>query len=50
MDPNVPRIKEFNNIRTYLMKKNRNIDPCKTCDVQGDLNGDEFFQEWNKIY
>lgn len=41
---------EFNNIRTNLMKKNRNIDPCKTCDVQGDLNGDEFFQEWNKIY
>lgn len=41
---------EFNNIRTNLMKKNRNIDPCKTCDVQGDLNGDEFFQEWNRIY
>lgn len=41
---------EFNNIRSNLMKKNRNIDPCKTCDVQGDLNGEEFFEEWNKIY
>ena len=28
------------------MNKNRNIDPCKTCDVQGDLNGNEYYEEW----
>ena len=32
------------------MQKNRNIDPCKTCDVQGDLNGDEFFDAWKEAY
>ena len=32
------------------MKKNRNIDPCKTCNVKGDLNGQEYFDEWNKTF
>tara|TARA_B100000427_G_scaffold285939_1_gene259677 strand:- start:415 stop:1308 length:894 start_codon:yes stop_codon:yes gene_type:complete len=41
---------EFSKIRKSLMKKNRNIDPCKTCDVKGDLNGDEFFDAWKETY
>lgn len=41
---------EYNLIRENLMKKNRNINPCKTCDVKGDLNGEEYFQEWDKTY
>ena len=40
---------EFNLIRKNLMKANRNIDPCKTCDVSGDLNGNEFYEAWTKI-
>ncbi len=39
---------EFNSIRKNLMNKNRNIDPCKTCDVKGDLNGQEYSDEWKK--
>jgi len=42
--------KEFSQIRKNLMKKNRNIDPCKTCNVKGDLNGQEYFDEWNKTF
>ncbi len=41
--------KEFNFIRKNLMNKNRNIDPCKTCDVHGDLNGQEYYTEWEKF-
>lgn len=40
---------EFMKIRKNLMDKNRNMDPCKTCDVEGDLNGNEFYDEWKKI-
>lgn len=39
----------FNFIRKNLMNKNRNIDPCKTCDVQGDLNGNEYYEEWKNL-
>ena len=41
---------EFSIIRKNLMKENRNIDPCKTCDVKGDLNGEEFFAAWKETY
>ena len=40
---------QFNSIRKNLMNKNRNIDPCKTCDVHGDLNGQEYSDEWKKF-
>ena len=40
---------EFKKIRKDLMNKNRNIDPCKTCDVKGDLNGQEYNEEWAKF-
>ena len=40
---------EFKKIRKNLMNKNRNIDPCKTCDVHGDLNGQEYYDEWAKF-
>ena len=40
---------EYMKIRKNLMNKNRNMDPCKTCDVEGDLNGNEYYEEWKKI-
>jgi len=37
-------------IRRSLYKKDRNIIPCKECDVKGVLIGSENFENWVKYY
>ena len=41
---------EFMNLRKNLLKKNRDIDPCKTCDVIGNLNGNNYSAAWKKYF
>ena len=36
------------NVRKMLSNKNRNFEPCKSCDVTGTLNGEESFNRWSK--
>ena len=41
---------DFMNLRKNLLIKNRNLDPCKTCDVIGDLNGNNYAVAWKKFF
>ena len=38
--------KIINNVRDKLKSKNRNINPCSKCDVDGTLNGKSEFERW----
>ena len=38
--------KKMEKIKKNLAGKNRNMLPCDTCDVQGDLIGKDSFDEW----
>jgi radical SAM protein with 4Fe4S-binding SPASM domain len=37
-------------LRRNLSNSNRNIDPCKECDVPGDLVGEERYKDWKKSH
>ena len=41
--------KMFSNIRKSLINNNRCHKPCKTCDVNGLMNGKKSFDRWKKI-
>ena len=36
--------------REKLLKSDRNFDPCKTCDVHGDLIGSKHAKKWRDHY
>ena len=36
--------------REKLLKSDRNFDPCKTCDVHGDLIGSKHAEKWKDHY
>ena len=40
----------FNTARKSLITNNRNFEPCKTCDVNGILNGKPHFLAWKEYY
>ena len=37
---------QINSVRKKLINGDRNYDPCKQCDVNGTLNGNEFRDKW----
>ena len=39
---------KFINIRKKLSQSNRNYKPCQTCDVNGTLNAESAFKNWQK--
>ena len=41
--------KMFSNIRKSLINNNRCHKPCKTCDVNGLMNGKKSFDRWKKF-
>ena len=41
---------KFHEVRKRLLKLDRNYDPCKECDVNGLINGNEFAEKWNNYY
>ena len=40
--------KKFIDIRKKLSQANRNYKPCKTCDVNGTLNAEKAFKNWQE--
>ena len=40
---------KFMSIRRMLSEKKRNCFPCSKCDVEGTLNGGQFFNYWQKF-
>ena len=41
---------QFHEVRKRLLNSNRDADPCKSCDVNGLINGSQFAYKWKNFY
>ena len=40
----------MNKYRNTLLQGNRRENPCKNCNVDGQIQGEKHAKEWNKVY